>query len=278
MATSRLCTGLPESSSQLQSPPNRVSTGLVYLKGRRIVHGDLKGANVLISTEEGYSKPLLCDFGVSKALGVRGFTTEMPGSVPWMAPELLSPKDEVAVHTYESDVWASGMTVYELFMDQRPFHGIQGLRLSTHISSGGLPEYPGSDLIPAGRGLSPELWKLLSACWEKNPQQRPSISAIECALPVSAFHNHQSSSIEETSILPSSDPEQLFAIHGPTQDLTEQVTLQGRLPVFSNQHTDLYMAKWNGKTSCVLTPRYIGSCHDDAQIALFHKRWLYGSA
>ena len=51
---------------------------------------------------------MVSDFGLSRILGATGMSTSSTqGAVRWMAPELL----ENGNHTFESDVWAYGMTV-----------------------------------------------------------------------------------------------------------------------------------------------------------------------
>ena len=63
---------------------------LVYLHAKRIVHGDIKAGNILLS-KDGSVK--LADFGVSKQLlgnhGSDGITA-MRGSPLWMAPYVKS--------------------------------------------------------------------------------------------------------------------------------------------------------------------------------------------
>jgi len=160
-----------------------VAVGLTYLKERGVVHGDLKGRNILISTDTGRPRPLLCDFGTSKAIGVVGFTTTARGSIPWIAKEILSVNELAAVHTYQSDVWSFGMTIYELFTGTEPFNNIQGVfKLMSHISGGGLPIYPGPYSLAALRGLGPELWGIMEKCWRTNPWRRPRIEVLKLSL------------------------------------------------------------------------------------------------
>lgn len=63
--------------------------------------------------------PQICDFGMSRMLagsGTIGSTTSghLRGSARWMAIELLQMNDSSPnpVHTFESDIWAFGMTVH----------------------------------------------------------------------------------------------------------------------------------------------------------------------
>lgn len=85
-----------------------IAEGLAYLHEHRVVHGDVKGHNVLISNE---LKALLCDFGLSKTADAATTTSlKGAGTVRWQAPELF----HEAPRSYKSDVYAYGMTIYEV--------------------------------------------------------------------------------------------------------------------------------------------------------------------
>jgi len=71
-----------------------VAKGLRYLHSLQIIHGDLKGTNVLISDD---CEPLLCDFGRSRIIGHRGFTTRVLGALAYQAPELIHVMEEAAI-------------------------------------------------------------------------------------------------------------------------------------------------------------------------------------
>lgn len=85
-----------------------LASALAYLHRQGVVHGDVKGANMLVSRD---IKILLCDFGLAKIIGSTTSTSCTGlGTLRWQAPELWddSPK------TYKSDVYAFGFTVYEV--------------------------------------------------------------------------------------------------------------------------------------------------------------------
>jgi len=90
-----------------------VARGLEYLHILEppIVHGDLKGANVLIDDQ---GLPKLGDFGLAKALegDPTGLTTStaFQGSIRWLATELLFDKPR----SKESDIWAFGYLALEV--------------------------------------------------------------------------------------------------------------------------------------------------------------------
>ncbi|KIO21062.1 hypothetical protein M407DRAFT_51459, partial [Tulasnella calospora MUT 4182] len=94
----------------------QVAEGLVYLHSQDppVVHGDLKGGNVLIDKE---GDAALCDFGLSTLLMVNPATMTMStvavGTVRWCAPELLT--SNVPEKTPASDVWAFAALSLEVF-------------------------------------------------------------------------------------------------------------------------------------------------------------------
>ncbi|CAE6438097.1 unnamed protein product [Rhizoctonia solani] len=94
----------------------RMCEGLSYLHDNGIVHGDLKGANVLIS---GDGTPVLTDFGNSTLKDQTLKFTQAAGedalTVRWSAPEFI--KDSgVSQRTKASDIYALGMTIYVSLM------------------------------------------------------------------------------------------------------------------------------------------------------------------
>lgn len=85
-----------------------LASALAYLHGRGFVHGDLKGANVLVSAEVGI---LLCDFGLAKMVDTNTSTSRAGlGTLRWQAPEVM----DGASKSFESDIYAFGLTIYEV--------------------------------------------------------------------------------------------------------------------------------------------------------------------
>ncbi|KAG9119100.1 hypothetical protein FRC07_006058, partial [Ceratobasidium sp. 392] len=86
-----------------------IADGLSYLHQLNIVHGDLKGANILIS-ERGV--PLLSDFGNSTierhTLTFTDTPTKKAMSLRWAAPEVM---DGGTISSIPADVYALGMTI-----------------------------------------------------------------------------------------------------------------------------------------------------------------------
>lgn len=86
----------------------QVLDGLTYLKESRIVHGDIKPSNLLLSST-GFVK--ICDFGIAKRLaeGEKLVVEMTKGSPPFMAPELWVEGFE---YDYAVDLFAFGCVAY----------------------------------------------------------------------------------------------------------------------------------------------------------------------
>ena len=92
----------------------QILEGLVYLHSNKIIHRDLKCANVLID-KKGVIK--LTDFGTSVKLG-RYNPTGIIGSPFWIAPEVLSNTG----HSTLTDIWSFGCTIIELLTGHPPYY------------------------------------------------------------------------------------------------------------------------------------------------------------
>ncbi|CEL63292.1 Serine/threonine-protein kinase dst2 OS=Dictyostelium discoideum GN=dst2 PE=3 SV=1 [Rhizoctonia solani AG-1 IB] len=147
-----------------------ICEGLSYLHEIGIVHGDLKGANVLVSGE---GTPVLIDFGNS-TLREQTLKFTQPRSntgltARWSALELLK---GISTHTEASDVYALGMTVYEVIADMLPYEEIHPNNIWHFIViEQRLPQRPKA--LPIGQKYGEEMWNLLVSCWSPDPNGRP---------------------------------------------------------------------------------------------------------
>ncbi|KXN84991.1 Serine/threonine-protein kinase HT1 [Leucoagaricus sp. SymC.cos] len=156
--------------------------GILYLHKEGIVHGDLKGPNVL-ATRSG--RACIADFGLATMSYERKpnwtslrSSVAIGGTLRWQAPELL--EFELSEPTASADVYAFGSIMYEIFTGQIPFHEIcQQVRVMKAILEGKRPTKP-VPIHPAWTkwGLSEDIWELMEECWETEPEQRPVASKV----------------------------------------------------------------------------------------------------
>ncbi|KAG8894274.1 hypothetical protein FRB99_001368 [Tulasnella sp. 403] len=153
-----------------------IASALDYLHAQCIIHGDLKGVNILVS-DNGHA--LLCDFGLSRMDHVVTSTTmKGVGSVRWQAPEIWNG----APKSFKTDVYAFGMTAVEILSGDIPFKKyVENVAVITAVLIYG--ERPDKAPIASPEGVSYEgIWRIASDCWQKDPEKRPSMSGVLQAL------------------------------------------------------------------------------------------------
>jgi predicted Ser/Thr protein kinase len=91
-----------------------VLAAIAYAHHRNVLHRDVKPANILFDAE---GRAKLTDFGVARMLETTVASTRI-GTVPYMAPEQLEGKA-----TFQSDLYAAGVVLYEMTTGARAFDG-----------------------------------------------------------------------------------------------------------------------------------------------------------
>ncbi|XVE81555.1 hypothetical protein DITRI_Ditri15bG0074200 [Diplodiscus trichospermus] len=141
--------------------------GLEYLHKNRIVHRDIKGANILVDNK-GCIK--LADFGASKKvveLATINGAKSMKGTAYWMAPEVILQTG----HSFSADIWSVGCTVIEMATGKPPWSQYQEVAALFHI--GTTKSHP-----PIPEHLSFEAKDFLLKCLHKEPGLRPNASDL----------------------------------------------------------------------------------------------------
>ena len=115
-----------------------IMKGLEYLHANKIIHRDVKGDNVLLTS--GNCK--LSDFGCStKATETLGASTVV-GTPRWMAPEVI--KSGVSGYGPKADVWSAGCTICQMLTGEPPWPKLStAWEMMYHITSTdpSLPEF-----------------------------------------------------------------------------------------------------------------------------------------
>jgi len=163
--------------------------GVKYLHSNGIVHGNLKVDNVLVS-DDGVAQ--INDFGMSRMLDTKGFTTKTLRNIRFTAPELFPINEEACDNhpTFASDIFSIGMLFLQLFhgpdaelQNSLPYNHVRhrngtghDLRLLRRIHTG---ERPHRERYAP---MSDHQWNLLWQCWQADPSARPNITQVVNAL------------------------------------------------------------------------------------------------
>ncbi|KAG8705365.1 hypothetical protein FRC08_001704 [Ceratobasidium sp. 394] len=156
----------------------QIAGALLYLHQSGVIHGDLKGDNVLVSDA---GEPLITDFGNAilqeRTLQFTSSTTGTHLSTRWAAPELL----KGSVRSFEADIFALGMTILEVITGNLPYAGMGDVAVVLAIVSNQLPERPETH-IPRSSRHGDRLWSLFEGCCASEPAMRPVASTVKVKL------------------------------------------------------------------------------------------------
>ena len=124
----------------------QILEGIYYLHSNKIMHRDLKGANIFLM-KNGILK--LGDLGVSK-IAKMGFAQTQTGTPYYCAPEIWKEQP----YNDKCDIWSLGCIIYEICSLRPPFKGTSFKNLYYNISLG--------KYYPIPHFYSEELGKLIS--------------------------------------------------------------------------------------------------------------------
>ncbi|CAG8549551.1 2749_t:CDS:2 [Acaulospora morrowiae] len=143
-----------------------VLQALSYLHKCKIIHRDIKAANILLTAE---GKVQLCDFGVAGQLTASSAKRTSFVGTPryWMAPEVIT---EGVNYDTKADIWSLGITVYEIATGNPPYHDLSAMRAI--------------QLIPKNRPatlegpFSPPIKEFVAVCLNEIPAERPTADEL----------------------------------------------------------------------------------------------------
>jgi serine/threonine protein kinase len=103
--------------SLIEDLANDIIDGLAYLHSRNIIHRDLKPTNILLFSDGDKLRAKITDFGIAKQADATAASTQLVGTVEYMAPEYFTTGNI----TKASDIWSMGVMLLEALSGTHPF-------------------------------------------------------------------------------------------------------------------------------------------------------------
>jgi len=141
----------------------QIASGLAFAHRNGVIHRDIKPINVLLTQGE-VPVAKLTDFGLAKHLEATVHTQSgtLLGSARYMSPEQAAGKPTDA----RSDIYALGITLYELLCGRTPFEGEVASVLAQHIFQAAPPLAEFCEAVPE------PIASLIATMLAKSPDER----------------------------------------------------------------------------------------------------------
>lgn len=144
-----------------------VVLAMQYMHSQHIIHGDLKSRNILLVQNEAQLSAKVIDFGLSRHVTMGSYVhTRTMGTVTHMSPEMLRDGHM----SYNGDVYAFGMIMYETLTGWAPFYGMSSSEVVEKVLAREMPPVP--------PGMPQRYVDTMLQCWHIDPRQRPTFAQL----------------------------------------------------------------------------------------------------
>ena len=151
--------------SELLKILEQILIGLQALHSNKILHRDLKAANIFICKEH-FDVVKIGDLNVSKVLNVFTMKNTQTGTPYYASPEVWNNKP----YDYKSDIWSLGCLFFEMAALKAPFTAKNMKELYTMVMNGKVGDVP--------RRYSDNVRCIVNMCLRKDDKMRPTAEEL----------------------------------------------------------------------------------------------------
>ncbi|CAF1261135.1 unnamed protein product [Adineta ricciae] len=143
---------------------HNITSALHFLKTCRILHRDVKPQNMLVNKHSIFK---LCDFGISRQMRISQSigVGAVQGTEAYLPPELIG-GDSSQTYGIRADMWALGLSLFEIVVGKNPFAQMGSFQTITTIRSW-------SPTIPTSPKISDDMKQLILHLLKRNLEERP---------------------------------------------------------------------------------------------------------
>jgi NIMA (never in mitosis gene a)-related kinase len=143
----------------------QILLALKCIHEKKILHRDIRPSNIFLMKD----MAKLGNFGVAKSLNPTiNYAKTMVTKPHYLAPEVKQSK----IYTYEADIWALGVTFYQLIILDYPFEGSSIKEIQDNIAKGNKKP------IPKECKIDEKFIKIINSMMSNNPRERISLKNI----------------------------------------------------------------------------------------------------
>ena len=159
------------STSTVVYMASQIASAMKYLASLNFIHRDIASRNCLVGSNFSVK---LADFGMSRNLyESHYYRIQGKTSVPvrWMATECF-----YGLFTEKSDVWAFGVTMWELFIlaKKNPYPNLSNEELINDVAKGAHRQ-----LLPRPSVCPIPVYNVMRRCWAIDPEKRAKFEEVE---------------------------------------------------------------------------------------------------
>lgn len=159
----------PLGADEVRQLLRQLASALTLAHDAGIIHRDIKPANVLVTED----RAQLMDFGIARSLNSdsRTMTGQVLGTADYLSPEQALGRTVGPA----TDIYSLGVLAHEMLTASKPFD--RGTPIATALAH--VQDSP----PPLPSGTPADLVAVITACLNKEPEQRPSAALIVRMLP-----------------------------------------------------------------------------------------------